>query len=132
MSWFDPNRTDFEKELNLGGKGFGAGDMALIKDSMFDPETCEKAATALLRFQVVKRAGRNDAFFLTEGGLLLPDGKLSLSFPGRFSEFVTGASGAITGGTDAYKDVTGDFSVTEDQKMCDKRGAVITADLVLE
>lgn len=132
ITWFDPNKTDFEKNLNLGGKGFGAGDMALIKDSLFDPETCEKAGTALLRFQVIKRAGREDAFFLTDGGVLLPDGKLSISFPGRFSEFVTGASGAVTGGTEAYKDVRGDFSVTEDQRMCDRNGAVITADLLLQ
>lgn len=81
---------------------------------------------------MIKRAGREDAFFLTDGGLLLPDGKLSISFPGRFSEFVTGASGAVTGGTEAYKDVRGDFSVTEDQRMCDRNGAVITADLLLQ
>lgn len=119
--------------MNLGGKGF-AGDMAVIKDSLFDPETCEKSATLLLRFQAVKEIGDRDGFFLTDGGLLLPDGKVTISIPGRFSEFEAegGAAGAVTGGTGAYRDVTGEFHVAEDQQMCDRRGAVITADVVLE
>lgn len=134
ISWFDPNKTDFEKSLNLGGKGFKPGDMQLIKDTMFDPETCEKAATLLLRFQVVKLAGNNDAFFVDDGALLLPDGKLTIYFPGKFSEFESenGAAGAVTGGTDAYKDATGEFRLTEDQQMCDRKGSLITADLVLQ
>lgn len=133
VAWFDPNRTDFEKRLNLGGRG-EAGDMAVVKDSMFDPETCEKEATILLRFQFVKPAGENDAFFLVDGGLLLSDGKLTISVPGRFSEFEneTGAAGAVTGGTGAYRDATGEFFVVEDQELCGKKGALITADLVLQ
>ena len=133
LTWFDPNKTDFEKSLNLGGKGF-AGDMAVVKDTMFDPETCEKAGTLLIRFQAVKAIGDRDGFFLTDGGLLLPDGKLTLAIPGKFSEFEAegGAAGAVTGGTGAYRDVTGEFHVVEDQAMCDRKGAVITADLVLE
>jgi hypothetical protein len=133
LTWFDPNKTDFEKEMNLGGKGF-AGDMALIKDTMFDPETCEKAGTLLLRFQAVKPIGENDGFFLDEGGLLLPDGKMILALPGRFSEFESegGGAGAVTGGTGAYRDVRGEFHVAEDQQMCEKKGALITADVVLE
>ncbi len=133
LTWFDPNKTDFEKGLNLGGKGF-AGDMAVIKDSLFDPETCDKSATLLLRFQAVKAIGNDDGFFLTEGGLLLPDGKVIISLPGRFSEFGSegGSAGAVTGGTGAYRDVTGEFHVVEDQQMCDRRGALVTADVVLE
>lgn len=133
LSWFDPRKTDFEKGLNLGGKGF-AGDMALIKDTMFDPETCEKAGTLLLRFQAVKAIGDRDGFFLDDGVVLLPDGKMSLHVGGRFSEFEAegGAAGAVIGGTGAYRDVTGEFHVVEDQKMCEKRGALITADVVLE
>ena len=133
LTWFDPNKTDFEKGMNLGGKGF-AGDMSVIKDSMFDPETCEKAGTLLLRFQAVKPIGENDGFFMADGQVLLPDGKMAISLAGRFTEFEAegGAAGAVTGGTGAYRDVTGEFHVVEDQRMCDKRGALITADLVLE
>jgi hypothetical protein len=134
MTWFDPNKTDFEKELNFGSKEFGPGDMGLVKDSMFDPETCEKAGTLLLRFQFVKPIGRNDGFFLDEGGLVLPDGKLAFALFGRFTEFEseTGAAAAVTGGTGAYKDATGELLISEDHEMCDKKGALVTADLVLE
>ena len=133
LTWFDPNKTDFEKSMNLGGKGF-AGDMSVIKDSMFDPETCEKAGTLLLRFQAVKAIGNDDGFFTADGQVLLPDGKVAISLAGRFTEFEAegGAAGAVTGGTGAYRDVTGEFHVVEDQRMCEKRGAVITADVVLE
>lgn len=133
LTFFDPRATDFEKGLNLGGKGF-AGDMAVVKDTMFDPETCEKSATLLLRFQAVKAIGENDGFFITDGGLILPDGKLGISLFGRFSEFASegGSPGAVTGGTGANRDVTGEFTVSERHRTCDKRGSLITASLLLE
>jgi hypothetical protein len=134
LTFFDPNATDFEKELNLGGKGFKPGDMGLVKDTMFDPETCEPAGTVLIRFQVVKLAGRNDAFFLDDGGLTLPDGKVALYLHGKFSEFegANGFAGAVTGGTGAYRDARGEFHIVEDQQMCEKKGAVLTLDMTLE
>lgn len=134
ISWFDPRKTDFEKALNFGKKDFGPGDMAIIKDTLFDPETCERAGTLLLRFQIVRYVGENDGFFIDDGGALLPDGKLVFSLPGRFSEFTSegGAAGAVTGGTGPYRDATGEIVVTEDHEMCDRRGTLITADLVLE
>jgi hypothetical protein len=108
--------------------------MGLVKDTLFDPETCEKAGTVLIRFQVVKLAGKNDAYFLDDGGLILPDGKLALYLHGRFTEFegANGFAGAITGGTGAYRDARGEFHIVENQEMCDKKGALITADLALE
>jgi hypothetical protein len=131
LTFFDPNATDFDKDLNTGGKGF-AGDMFLTKDSFFDPETCEKAGTLLIRGQVVKSAGRNDAFTIFDGGVRLPDGKITFSSPAKFSDFAAGPFLAVTGGTEAYKDVSGDVTVTEDQQMCEKNGALITMDLLLQ
>jgi hypothetical protein len=134
IAFFDPNATDFEKPLNFGKKAFGPGDMVLIKDTMFDPETCEKAGTLLMRVQVVKYAGRDDGFIIDDGGVLLPDGKLSFHLIGKFSEFgdEAGAAGAVIGGTGPYRDATGEVRITEDHRMCDKRGVLITADLLLE
>ncbi len=134
LTLFDPRATDFEKELNFGKRSFGPGDMAVIKDTMFDPETCEKAGTVLLRFQFVKPAGRNDGYFLADGGMLLPEGKLAFYLFGKFTEFESegGAAAAATGGTGAYRDARGEVHISEDHRMCDKRGALITADLVLE
>jgi hypothetical protein len=75
---FDPRPTDFEKELNFGKKSFGPGDMGLVKDTVFDPETCEGAGTVLVRFQFFKRTAKNDGFFYDDGGLILPDGRISV------------------------------------------------------
>ena len=134
ITFFDPRATDFEKELNFGKRSFGPGDMGLVKDTMFDPETCEKAGTVLLRFQFIKGIGQRDAFYYDDGGVLLPDGKLAFTLFGKFSEFEAeeGAAGAVTGGTGAYRDARGQINVVEDQEMCDKKGAVITADLLLQ
>ena len=133
LTWFDPGKTDYEKSLNLGGKGF-AGDMGLVKDTLYDPETCEKAATLLLRFQAVKAIGDRDGFFIDDGTVLLPDGKIAIHLAGKFSEFDSegGAAGAVIGGTDAYRDVRGDFHVVEGQELCEKRGALVTADVLLQ
>src|SRR3712207_4473833 len=134
MTWFDPRKTDFEKELNFGKQSFGSGDMGLVKDTIFDPETCEKAGTVLVRFQFFKQTAERDGFFYDDGGLILPDGKLAFSLFGKFSEFESegGAFAAVTGGTGAYRDVRGEFSLVEGQEMCDRKGSLITADLVLE
>ncbi len=134
LTFFDPNATDFEKTINEGRKGFSSGDWTLIKDKFLDTETCEKAGALLGRFTFVKRAGNNDGFFLLDAGLLLADGRLTLYWPGRFSDFgqadarpTRGA--AITGGTGAYANGGGTVTVQEDQQMCDKRGALITVEL---
>ncbi|MFN2588882.1 MAG: hypothetical protein ABR613_12315 [Actinomycetota bacterium] len=134
LTWFDPRATDFEKDLDFGRKSFSPGDMAVIKDSFFDAETCDKAGTVVLRFQFVKQSGPEDGFFLADGGIMLPDGKLTLYLHGRFSEFEaeSGALGAITGGTGAYANARGELRIDEDHRLCDKRGALITAELMLE
>ena len=132
ITFFDPNATDFEKDINEGRKGFSAGDWSVIKDTMFDPETCDKAGTFLARFTFIKSAGRDNGFFTFDGGVILPDGKLTMYWPGKFSEFEdpgAAGGGAITGGTGAYSGVGGDFTVEEDVQMCEKNGALITIDL---
>lgn len=129
LTFFDPRATDFEKQINEGRKGFSAGDWGVQKDRFFDPETCEKAGTLVGRFAFVKAIGRNDGFFIFDAGVLLPDGKLTFYWPGRFSEFAEGGSGAITGGTEAYAGAGGQLSVEEDVRMCDKLGALVTIEL---
>ncbi|MDP9067597.1 MAG: hypothetical protein M3N53_04485 [Actinomycetota bacterium] len=133
LTFFDPNRTDFEKNIDEGREGFSPGDWGVIKDRFFDPDTCEKAGTFLGRFTFVKAAGQNDGFFLLDGGALLSDGKLTFYWPGRFTEFASpdaaGAGGAVTGGTGPYAGAGGTVTVREDQQMCDKNGALVTIEL---
>ena len=133
LTYFDPRATDFEKQIDEGRKGFSAGDWAIIKDRVFDPETCNKAGEFLGRFTFVKAAGRNDGYFLVDAGILTPDGKLTFYWPGRFTEFedasAQGAGGAVTGGTGIYTGAGGTITVEEDVQMCEKTGAVITIEL---
>jgi hypothetical protein len=133
LTFFDPNATDFEKSVNVGRKGFSAADWAVLKDRFLDPETCDGAGVFLARFTFVKSSGRNDGFFLLDAGILLPDGKLTIYWPGRFSDFQNAdpaRGGAVTGGTGAYAGSGGTISVEEDVRMCDRRGALVTVELV--
>lgn len=134
LTFFDPNPTDFEKTINEGPKRFSAGDWTIIKDRFYDTDTCEKAGVLVARFVFVKSIGRNNGFFIFDGGLLLPDGKLTAYWPGKFTDFgqadappTDGA--AITGGTRAYAGAGGTLTVQEDQQMCEKKGALVTVQL---
>ncbi|MFP5351286.1 MAG: hypothetical protein ACLGIB_01820 [Actinomycetota bacterium] len=133
LTFFDPRATDFEKEIDEGRKGFSSGDWALIKDRVFDPETCEKAGDFLGRFTFVKSAGRNDGYFVVDAGILTPEGKITLYWPGRFREFANPTApttgGAVTGGTGIYAGAGGTITVQEDVQMCEKTGAVITVEV---
>ena len=133
ITLFDPNKTDFDKEINEGGDRFGAGDWSVTKDSIYDPESCEKNGTFLGRFTFVKGTGQEDGFFLVDAGVILDDGKLTFYWPGRFSEFANPdaatSGGAITGGTGAYEGAGGSIVVEEDVEMCDRRGALVTISL---
>ena len=134
LTFFDARATDFEKTIDEGRKGFSAGDWSVIKDSFFDPETCEKTGTMVGRFTFIKSAGRNDGFFSLDGGAFLSDGRITFSWPGRFSDFGQADTpptegGAITGGTGAYEGTGGTMMVQEDQQMCEKQGALITVHL---
>lgn len=133
LTFFDPNKTDFEKQIDEGRQGFSAGDWGVIKDRFFNPETCQKAGVFLGRFTFVKSAGRNDGFFLVDAGMILPDGKIIFYWPGRFTEFedssAPGSGGAVTGGTGTYSGAGGRVVVQEDVQMCEKKGALVTVEL---
>ena len=134
ITFFDPDQTDFERTINERNRRFGSGDWTLIKDRFYDPDTCEKAGIMLGRFTFLKSVGRNNGFFLMDGGVHLPDGRMTFYWPGRFTDFgqpdnppTEGA--AVTGGTGAYEGAGGTLTVQEGVDMCDKSGAVVTMEL---
>ena len=133
VTLFDPNKTDFEKTVDEGKKGDSAADWSVIKDRVFDPETCDKAGEFVGRFTFVKAVGERDGYFLLDAGLLLETGKLTLYWPGIFSEFenptAPTSGGAITGGTGEYAGAGGTITVEEDVQRCDKTGALITLEV---
>ena len=130
LSFFDPRATDFEKFLNEGRRGISPGDTILFVEKQLDPETCERAGKLVGRIQIVKRAGRENALFHGDFTLLLSSGKITAAGAGKFSDFMsTDPMFAVTGGTETYRDASGEVTLTEDVEMCGKKGALTTVDV---
>lgn len=131
LTLFDPNKTNWEKDIDLGRKGDSPGDMNIFVDPMFDPETCEKAGMVLGQFQVSKFVGKRDAWFHIDLTWRLPDGSLQTQHGGRFTDFEDPLRQrfALIGGSGAYRDATGEVTLVEDVERCGKRGALFTLDI---
>ena len=128
---FDPNRTDYSKDVNVGRKGFSPGDWNVSIEKALDPETCEPAGRAVIRFTVVRLVGDNNADFIVDFTYLRSDGKITAYSAGRFSDFENGFAFPVTGGAGAYKDATGEVTIQENVELCDKKGATLTFDLAI-
>ena len=132
LTFFDPNKTNFERIIDERRKGFSTGDTILVVDAQFDPDTCERRATLIGRLLISKPLGEENSWFLGEFTLKLPDGKVVAQAAAKFTEFNQADTGvfAVTGGTDAYKDVSGEVRFQgEEVRMCDRRGTVFTVDI---
>lgn len=133
LTFFDANGDDKEKNIDVKPIGdFNAGDGAVIWTKALDPETCEKVGSFSISFQVIRLVGQENAWVRFGGATVLGDGDINFDAVGTFADFETGFDGAVTGGTGAYKDATGEFNVAETEtKLCGKRGALITIDMLL-
>ena len=132
MTFFDPNGSNFERVVDERRKGFGTGDTILIVDPQFDPETCERRGRLVGQLVVSKLLGDENAWFIGDFTLNLPDGKVVVQAAARFADFEQADRGvfAVTGGTDAYRDVSGQVTfLGEEVRMCDRRGTTFTLDL---
>jgi hypothetical protein len=134
LVFVDSLRTGFEKVINEGPPRFGPGDWNVFRDPQLNPDTCERAGVVQGRFTLIKRIGEQNGAFVVDGAALLPDGKITFYFAGEFSDFESeeGLTGAVTGGTGAYRDVRGQLTLTDGGRQCDQRVDVVTADLLLQ
>ncbi len=127
---FDPETSGFERFINRGKRGISTGDTILFVDPQLDPETCERIGNVTGRIQVIRSIGREDALFIGDFTLTLDDGKVTAGGAARFSEFEGGAPVfAVTGGTQTYRDASGEVSFTENTTLCGVRGALATIDV---
>jgi hypothetical protein len=133
LTFFDPRKTNFEKEIDEGRQGFSPGDWGLFIENLKDPDTCDPAGKIIGRFTVSKFIGEENAFFLLDFGFRLPDGTITGYHAGKFFDFESATRNhlAVTGGTQTYKDATGEFSLESGLEMCGTRGDLITVDLLL-
>lgn len=142
LTFFDPDKGGFQKFITADNDGFQRlakrppdrprpGDSSVTTDRFLDPETCARAARNVARLLVIRPLKGGDAMTLTDGALLLNDGKLAFRFAGTFSE--NPAAIAIVGGTGAYRDVRGEITFSgQAVNRCDTRGSLVVADFSLE
>ena len=130
LSFFDPNKTNYDRFLNEGKRGISPGDIIMFIEKQLDPETCENVGRLVGKLQIVKTVGTEDAIY--DGGftMLLGDGKITAAAAARFSEFSgTDPVFAVTGGTGAYRDASGDVTFQENVELCEKKGDLVTIDI---
>ncbi len=134
LTFFDPRPTEHAKSIDEKPKGFSPGDWEVAREKQLDPETCEAAGQLILQFTFVEQTGKEDGWARFNGDFVLDDGKISFQSAGKFSDFESeaGFTFSITGGTGAYKDATGQGSVSEGGTLCDKKGDTVTLDLLLQ
>jgi hypothetical protein len=134
LTFFDPRKTDYDKFVNEGRRGFSPGDVLLFIEKLKDPDTCDRAGKIIGKFTVSKLTGKEDAFYLLDYNFRLPNGTITGSNGGKFSDFESRARNhlPVTGGTETYKDATGEFTIVQSGKMCGSRGDLITVDLLLQ
>lgn len=131
ITLFDPSHTNWEKVIDQGRANMSPGDTLLYVDAQFDPETCERSGTVLGRLEISRVLKQNDAWFIGDFTVKLADGKVEAEAAAKFTEFSQADGGvfAVTGGTGAYRDVSGEVLFQEDVAMCGREGSLTTIDL---
>jgi len=104
----DQNREGYNKDINVGKKGFSAGDYSLFRDKLWDTETGNRSGRLMGRLTFVKVLRKaNDVFFILDITTHLPGGEITVYGDGKFGGFRNGLKFAITGGTGSYNQAQG-------------------------
>ncbi len=102
-------------------------DQFLTVDPVLDPGSGEPIGTAVTRVVVAQVAG-DDATFVLDCTVRLPDGNLYFYGAESFSSFVDGVSYAVVGGTGRYQGTRGVVDITGGQ-VDGQAGSVLTFDV---
>ena len=130
LTFFDPNKTDYERFINEGKQGLSPGDVIMFIEKQLDAESCEPNGQLVGKLQIIKTIGDRDALYSGDFTLRLPNGKITAGGAGKFSEFNTAEPiFAVTGGTETYRDASGEVTIEEDVTLCGKKGALVTVDI---
>lgn len=87
------------------------GDQFLTVDPVLDPGTGEQIGTAVTRVVVAQVAG-DDATFILDCTVRLPEGNLAFYGAESFSSFVDGVTYTVVGGTGRYQGTRGVVNIT--------------------
>ena len=131
ITLFDPDKTTWEKVIDQGRANMSPGDTILYVDAQLDPDTCERSGTVVGRLAISKLLKQNVAWFIGDFTIDLADGKVVAEAAAKFTEFDQKESGvfAVTGGTGAYRDASGEVLFQEGVTMCGQEGSLTTIDV---
>ncbi len=87
------------------------GDQFLTVDAVLDPGTGEQIGTAVTRVVVAQVAG-DDATFILDCTVRLPEGNLAFYGAESFSSFADGVTYMVVGGTGRYQGTRGVVNIT--------------------
>lgn len=130
LTFFEPNKSGWERFVDVGRPSGSPGDQVLFIGAELDPETCERVGR-LVGHITLSKPLPEDGWFVGQFTLYLPDGKIIASGSAKFSEFAQQEKAvfAVTGGTEAYRDASGQVSFQEDVTLCDRKGSLTTVDI---
>ncbi len=126
----DRNRGGYNKDVDLGKRGFSPGDQFLETDTLRRPKSGDKVGKLVLRGSIVRIFPKQqDALFIVDVTTTFRNGKVSGYGYSRFSKFQgEGAKFAVVGGTGRYNNVRG-AAVVKSGRCGGKPGTRITFDL---
>jgi hypothetical protein len=130
ITLFDPRKTNYERFINEGRADLSPGDRILFVEKQFDPETCERVGKLTGHITIIKLIGRQNALYAGDFTVALVGGKIVAGGAGTFAEFEGDKPVfAVTGGTETYRDASGEVSFQEDVELCGKKGDLVTIDV---
>lgn len=119
----------FLKEVDVGAKGFSAGDYSVGNDPLLDPDSAGKVGREVFKLTFVRLFRKqNDVLFIGDFKVSLPEGSLAVYGAARFSEIQDGATFAVVGGTGDYAQVRGSVLIKSGE-VSGKTGRFLTFDI---
>ena len=123
MNLCDQNRPGFSHDVDVEPDGFSSGDYSVFADKLLYRKNGRKAGHLVGKLTFIRPVSNRDAVFQGDVLFFLPNGKISLTFGGRFSDFEKGSYFPVTGGAGHYAHVTG--SVRLKNGSCDGKPGIL-------
>lgn len=127
-----PDKTGYEKGVDVALKGFSAGDYSVFQDPIYDRGTGKLIGRSYGRATFVK-VTKNTASFILETTFNIRDrGKIVTYNATRFAQLDKGKPEPVIGGTRQFANARGIASTTEGKCAPGKKGARIKFELILD
>jgi hypothetical protein len=119
----------YTKMIDLGSKGFSAGDSILEHHPLADAETRKQAGRAVTHIRVVRTLSKDNWLGIVDCTIELPRGDLVFYGAFRFAGLAKGATLPVTGGTGDYTGARGTVTIRLG-KLGGREGGYLTFDVV--